>query len=78
MVKPIMPYLDIINQIKQILKVIFSYQLSGEYSMIMNAINNKNLNQDEKYESLISLKRAGSNAIITYFALDIAQKISKY
>ncbi len=79
MVKPGMPYLDIINQIKQNFKVpVFSYQVSGEYSMIMNAINNKNLNQDAIYESLISLKRAGSNAIITYFALDIAQKISKY
>ena len=41
-------------------------------------VANKNLNQDAIYESLISLKRAGSNAIITYFALDIAQKISKY
>ena len=79
MVKPGMPYLDIINQIKQNFKVpVFSYQVSGEYSMIMNAINNKNLNQDAIHESLISLKRAGSNAIITYFALDIAQKISKY
>ena len=43
--------------------------------MIMNAIKNKLLNENAIYESLISLKRAGSNAIITYFALDIAKKL---
>ena len=76
MVKPGMPYLDIINQIKQNFKIpVFSYQVSGEYSMIVNSIKNKNLNEDVVYESLISLKRAGSNAIVTYFALDITQKL---
>ena len=44
--------------------------------MIANAIKNKNLDQNAIYESLISLKRAGSNAIVTYFALDMAKKIS--
>ena len=79
MVKPGMPYLDIINQIKQNFKIpVFSYQVSGEYSMIVNSIKNKNLNEDVVYESLISLKRAGSNAIVTYFALDIVKKINKY
>ncbi len=76
MVKPGMPYLDIISLIKQNFKVpVFSYQVSGEYSMIINAIKNKNLNKDSIYESLICLKRAGSNAIVTYFALDIAKRI---
>ena len=76
MVKPGMPYLDIISLIKKSFKIpVFSYQVSGEYSMIMNAIKNKSLNQNAIFESLISLKRAGSNAIITYFALDIAKKI---
>ena len=76
MVKPGMPYLDIIGLIKRNYRVpIFSYQVSGEYSMIMNAIKNKLLNENAIYESLISLKRAGSNAIITYFALDIAKKL---
>ena len=46
--------------------------------MIMNAIKNKNLNRDAIYESLISLKRAGSRAIVTYFALDIAKDLHKY
>ncbi len=79
MVKPGMPYLDIISIIKQNFKVpVFSYQVSGEYSMIMNAIKNKNLNEDAIYETLISLKRAGSNAIITYFALKIAQKLHSF
>ena len=76
MVKPGMPYLDIIKQIKENFKVpVFSYQVSGEYSMIMNSIKNKDFNEDIIYESLISLKRAGSNAIISYFALDILKKI---
>ena len=57
---------------------VFSYQVSGEYSMIVNSIKNKSLNENVVYESLISLKRAGSNAIVTYFALDIAKKINKY
>ena len=79
MVKPGMPYLDIINLIKRNFKIpVFSYQVSGEYSMIFNAIKNKNLNQNAVYESLISLKRAGSNAIITYFALDMAKKLNKF
>ncbi len=77
MVKPGMPYLDIINLIKQNFKIpVFSYQVSGEYSMIMNSIKSKNLSEKVVYESLISLKRAGSNAIITYFALDIAEKLN--
>ena len=76
MVKPGMPYLDIINLIKQNFKIpVFSYQVSGEYSMIIKAIKDKNLNENAIYESLVSLKRAGSNAIITYFALDMAKKI---
>ena len=79
MVKPGMPYLDIISQIKQNFKIpVFSYQVSGEYSMIVNSIKNKSLNENVIYESLISLKRAGSNAIVTYFALDIVKKINKY
>ena len=79
MVKPGMPYLDIISQIKQNFKIpVFSYQVSGEYSMIINSIKNKSLDKNVVYESLISLKRAGSNAIVTYFALDIVKKMNKY
>ena len=77
LIKPGMPYLDIISLIKQTFKIpVFSYQVSGEYSMIMSGIKNKILNENTILESLISLKRAGSNAIITYFALEALKKIN--
>jgi len=76
MVKPGMPYLDIIRLIKDNFKIpVFAYQVSGEYSLIKNGINNKILNEDVIYESLIAFKRAGANAIITYFAEQIANKL---
>ena len=76
MVKPGLPYLDIIKSVKDNFKIpVFSYQVSGEYSMIKNGIKNKILNEDSIYESLVSLKRAGSTAIVTYFAIEIAKKI---
>jgi len=76
MVKPGMPYLDIIKLIRDNFKIpVFAYQVSGEYSLIMNGINNKILNEDAIYESLVCLKRAGANAIITYFADQIANKL---
>ena len=76
MVKPGMPYLDIIKLIKDNFKIpVFAYQVSGEYSLIMNGVNNKILNSDAIYESLISFKRAGASAIVTYFAEYMAKKI---
>ena len=76
MVKPGMPYLDIIKLIKDNFKIpVFAYQVSGEYSLIMNGIKNKILNEDAIYESLISFKRAGSSAIVTYFADQIVDKL---
>ena len=76
MVKPGMPYLDIIRLIKDNFKIpVFSYQVSGEYSMIKNAVNKNFLTKEVIPESLMSLKRAGSSAIVTYFALEIAQKL---
>jgi len=76
MVKPGMPYLDIIKLIKDNFKIpVFAYQVSGEYSLIKNGINNKILNKDAIYESLISFKRAGANAVVTYFAEEIASKL---
>ena len=76
MVKPGMPYLDIIKLIKDNFKIpVFAYQVSGEYSLIMNGIKNKILNEDAIYESLISFKRAGANAIVTYFANQIIDKL---
>ncbi len=69
MVKPGMPYLDIIKTIKNKFKIpVFAYQVSGEYSMISNAIEKKILGKDAIYESLMSFKRAGANAIVSYYA----------
>ena len=76
MVKPGMPYLDIIKLIKDNFKIpVFAYQVSGEYSLIKNGINNKILSEDAIHESLISFKRAGANAIVTYFAEQVANKL---
>ena len=76
MVKPGMPYLDIIKTVKDNFKIpVFSYQVSGEFSLIKNGINKGIINQDAIYESLISLKRAGSNAIVTYFSLEVADQL---
>ena len=74
MVKPGMPYLDVISLVKEKFKIpIFAYQVSGEYSLISNAIKKGIINQNAILESLISFKRAGANAIVTYYA----DKISK-
>ena len=76
MVKPGLPYLDIIKLVKDNFKIpVFAYQVSGEYSLIKNGINNKILNEDAIYESLLSFKRAGASAIVTYFADEIAKKL---
>jgi porphobilinogen synthase len=76
MIKPGMPYLDIIRKIKDTFKIpVFSYQVSGEYALIKNGIKNKIITEDAIIESLTSLKRAGSSAIVTYFAIEIAEKI---
>ena len=76
MVKPGMPYLDIIKLIKDNFKIpVFAYQVSGEYSLIKNGINKKILNEDAIIESLSSFKRAGASAVITYFAEEVAQKL---
>ena len=75
MVKPGMPYLDIISLIKKQFQIpIIAYQVSGEYSLIMNAIKKNIINEKAIIESLISFKRAGANAIVTYFA----DRIIKY
>jgi len=76
MVKPGLPYLDIIKLVKDNFKIpVFAYQVSGEYSLIKNGIKNGILNNDAIYESLISFKRAGASAIVTYFADEIASRI---
>jgi porphobilinogen synthase len=76
MVKPGLPYLDIIQKVKEKFKLpVLAYQVSGEYSLIKNGINNKLLNEEAIIESLMCFKRAGASAIVSYFALDIAKKI---
>ena len=75
MVKPGMPYLDIISLVKNNFKIpVFAYQVSGEYSLITNGIKKGIIDKNTIIESLISFKRAGANAIVTYYA----DKISKY
>ena len=76
MVKPGLPYLDIIKSVKENFKIpVFVYQVSGEYSMIKNGIKTGILDNESIIESLISFKRSGASAIVTYFALEIAKKI---
>tara|TARA_B100000989_G_scaffold181245_1_gene136292 strand:+ start:28 stop:1017 length:990 start_codon:yes stop_codon:yes gene_type:complete len=75
MVKPGLPYLDVINEVKNNFKIpVIAYQVSGEYSMIMNSIKRGIITEDSIIETLTSFKRAGATAIITYFA----DKIVKY
>ena len=76
MVKPGLPYLDIISDVKRKFKIpVFAYQVSGEYSLIMNSIKNGTVNEKIILETLMSFKRAGANAIVTYFASKIAKKL---
>jgi len=80
MIKPGMPYLDIIYRVKKTFeKPTFVYQVSGEFAMIKAAAEKEWL--DEKsiiLESLIAFKRAGADGILTYFALDIAREMKKF
>ena len=76
MVKPGLPYLDVIQKVKDNFKIpVLAYQVSGEYSLIKNGIKNKIINEDCIIESLMSFKRAGASAIVSYFALDISKKL---
>ncbi len=76
MVKPGMPYLDVIKSIKKNFKIpVLAYQVSGEYSLIKNGIKNNLINKEAILESLMCFKRAGASAIVTYFALEIAKNL---
>ena len=77
MVKPGMPYLDIIQRVKSEFKIpTFAYQVSGEYAMIKGAIDNNWLDSKVIKESLLSFKRAGADGILTYFAKEIAKELN--
>ncbi len=76
MVKPGLPYLDIIQKVKENFKIpVFAYQVSGEYSLLKNGIKNKLINENSIIESLMCFKRAGASAIVSYFAMEIARKL---
>jgi porphobilinogen synthase len=76
MVKPGLPYLDIIKMIKDNYKIpVLAYQVSGEYSLICNGIKKKIIDKKTIIETLMCFKRAGANAIITYFADKIASDL---
>ena len=78
MIKPGLLYLDIIRNIKNNFKIpVFAYQVSGEYSIIKNGIKNRYINEEAIFESLVAFKRAGASAIVTYFALEVAKKLTK-
>ena len=79
MVKPGMPYLDIVRRVKDEFRVpTFAYQVSGEYAMLKAAAANGWLDHDAvMMESLLAFKRAGADGILTYFALDAARKLQQ-
>ncbi len=77
MVKPGMPYLDVVRRVKETFAVpTFAYQVSGEYAMLKAAAANGWLDHDAvMMESLLAFKRAGADGVLTYFAIDAAEKL---
>ena len=78
MVKPALSYLDVIRRVKDNFDLpLAAYNVSGEYAMLKSAVKNGILSEDAIYESVMSIKRAGADIIITYFAKYLAQTINK-
>ena len=78
MVKPGLPYLDIVRRVKDEFKApTYVYQVSGEYSMLRGAIDRGWLPKSCVMEALLAMKRAGADAILTYFALEVARELKK-
>jgi porphobilinogen synthase len=78
MVKPGMPYLDVIKSVKDTFKIpTFAYQVSGEYAMLKAAIQNEWLAEEVLIESLLSFKRAGADCVLTYAAKEVASKLNQ-
>jgi porphobilinogen synthase len=77
MVKPGMPYLDIVRRVKERFGVpTFAYQVSGEYAMIMAAVQNGWIEHERAMlETLMGFKRAGANGVLTYFAIEAAARL---
>jgi porphobilinogen synthase len=77
MIKPALPYLDIIYRVKKTFGVpVAAYSVSGEYAMLRAAIDTGHLTDDSIYETLLSIKRAGADMIVTYFAKEAAKKLA--
>ncbi|MCB1488925.1 MAG: porphobilinogen synthase, partial [Bauldia sp.] len=79
MVKPGLPYLDIVWRIRETFQVpTFAYQVSGEYAMIQAAAGNGWIDGERAMmESLLAFKRAGANGILTYFAPRVAERLAR-
>ena len=78
MVKPGMPYLDIVRRAKDTFGMpTFVYQVSGEYAMLKGAVERGWLDERVILESLLSFKRAGADGVLTYFAVDVAKKLKQ-
>ncbi|WP_042278322.1 porphobilinogen synthase [[Clostridium] dakarense] len=78
MVKPALSYLDVIRRVKDNYDLpLAAYSVSGEYAMLKSAIKNGILDEGVIYESMMSIKRAGADIIITYFAKDLAKMLKK-
>jgi porphobilinogen synthase len=76
MVKPGMPYLDVVRRVKDRFGVpTFAYQVSGEYAMLKGAIERGWLDDRVMLESLMGFKRAGADGVLTYFALEAAERL---
>ena len=79
MVKPAIPYLDVLSQAKDLSFLpMAAYQVSGEYAMIRTAVDEGLLDERAIFESLICIKRAGAEIIITYFAPILKELLAKY
>ncbi|MBL8833330.1 MAG: porphobilinogen synthase [Rhodospirillales bacterium] len=78
MVKPGLPYLDIVRRVKETFKVpTFAYQVSGEYAMLQGAIERGWIDRKVVLETLLAFRRAGADGILTYFALEAAEALQK-
>ena len=78
MVKPGLPYLDIVRRVKDEFKApTYAYQVSGEYAMLRGAIDKGWLPKSCVMEALLAMKRAGADGILTYFALEVARELDK-
>jgi len=77
MVKPGMPYLDIVHRVKETFGLpTYAYQVSGEYAMLCGAAERGWLDRDRvMFESLLGFKRAGADGVLTYFAVDVAKAL---